>query len=329
MKKILLFFAALALLISCGGNNCEIDCTLNDSTLDGTTLYFRNYDNGDTIDSVTVNGNKFAFKGHIESPYLATMKIGDGRMFLVLEPGKLVIDFKNDTLYGTPLNDKYQAIANELNRFINNEDSIVAAFKTHYESNKDNVLGTYFFYYYLQMADLNANQIKAEIENAPENIKGSKRISDILTQIEKEAKTAEGSKFVDFAVKQPDGKEAKLSDYVGNDALLIVDFWASWCGPCRHEIETSLKKIYEKYNGKGVTMLSVAVWDKLEDTQRVAADLNIQWNQIVDAQQIPSDIYGFNGIPHIMIISPDGTILSRGLQGAELEQKVDELMSGK
>ena len=76
-------------------------------------------------------------------------------------------------------------------------------------------------------------------------------------------------------------------------------------------------------------MLSVAVWDKLEDTQRVAADLNIQWNQIVDAQQIPSDIYGFNGIPHIMIISPDGTILSRGLQGAELEQKVDELMSGK
>ena len=297
MKKILLFFAALALLISCGGNNCEIDCTLNDSTLDGTTLYFRNYDNGDTIDSVTVNGNKFAFKGHIESPYLATMKIGDGRMFLVLEPGKLVIDFKNDTLYGTPLNDKYQAIANELNRFINDEDSIVAAFKTHYESNKDNVLGTYFFYYYLQMADLNANQIKAEIENAPENIKGSKRISDILTQIEKEAKTAEGSKFVDFAVKQPDGKEAKLSDYV--------------------------------YNGKGVTMLSVAVWDKLEDTQRVAADLNIQWNQIVDAQQIPSDIYGFNGIPHIMIISPDGTILSRGLQGAELEQKVDELMSGK
>ena len=74
-------------------------------------------------------------------------------------------------------------------------------------------------------------------------------------------------------------------------------------------------------------MLSVAVWDKLEDTQRVAADLGIKWNQIVDAQQVPSDIYGFNAIPHIMIIGADGTILSRGLQGKELEAKVDELMA--
>lgn len=61
--------------------------------------------------------------------------------------------------------------------------------------------------------------------------------------------TAEGMKFTDFSVMQPDGKEAKLSDYVGNGKYVLVDFWASWCRHCKHEIP-NVKAVYDKYHGK-------------------------------------------------------------------------------
>ena len=107
---------------------------------------------------------------------------------------------------------------------------------------------------------------------------------------------------------------------------VVVDFWASWCGPCRREIPV-IKEIFEKYKSQGLSVLGVAVWDKPDDTMRAINDLLIPWPQIINAQNVPTDLYGINGIPHIMLIGPDGTILSRGLQGNELKAKVDEIMS--
>ena len=132
--------------------------------------------------------------------------------------------------------------------------------------------------------------------------------------------TAEGQPFVDFEV---DGQ--KFSDYIGHGKYVLVDFWASWCGPCRGEMP-NLRSVYEDFAGEQFDMLSVAVWDKPEDTARAAEEENIVWQQIVNAQKIPTDLYGIDGIPHIILFGPDGTILKRNLRGAEIRKAVAEAL---
>ena len=88
----------------------------------------------------------------------------------------------------------------------------------------------------------------------------------------------------------------------------------------------NLRAVYDEFHGDKFDMLSVAVWDKLEDTQKAAQEENITWNQIVNAQQIPTDIYGIEGIPHIILFGPDGTILKRGLRGNDIREAVKEAL---
>ncbi len=141
--------------------------------------------------------------------------------------------------------------------------------------------------------------------------------------------TAEGKKFIDFTVNtvtgmtrsvppQPKYKEVKFSDYVGKGTYVLVDFWAPWCGPCKREIP-NIKKVYDKYKDKGFEVLSIAVWERqpVEVTINTAADLGMDWLHVNNAGSVPTDIYGVEGIPHLMLIGPDGTILKRGFHGLE------------
>jgi thiol-disulfide isomerase/thioredoxin len=147
------------------------------------------------------------------------------------------------------------------------------------------------------------------------------------TKVSMVTSTQEGAMFTDFEAVQPDGSVAKLSDYVGKGKYILVDFWASWCGPCKREIP-NIKAAWNKYKGDKFDVLSVAVWDKPEDTAKAAEEHGVVWNQIVNAQKTPTDIYGIEGIPHLILFGPDGTIVKRGdaLRGEGLDAFLSSIL---
>ena len=160
-------------------------------------------------------------------------------------------------------------------------------------------------------------------------IQESKYVSGMKEALDARLNTAEGKPFVDFTVNsvvgmtrsippQPKYAEVKFSDYVGKGKYILVDFWAPWCGPCKREIP-NLKAVYDKYAGEKFDILSIAVWERqpVQVTIDTAAELGMNWSHINNAGSVPTDIYGVEGIPHLMLIGPDGTILKRGFHGAE------------
>ncbi len=130
----------------------------------------------------------------------------------------------------------------------------------------------------------------------------------------------EGDMFIDFTVQEDPSNPnstVSLSKYVGKGKWVIADFWASWCGPCRKEIPY-INKAYQNLPKDKVTVLSIAVADKLENTKAAATELGIVWEQIVNAQQVPVKAYGIKGIPHIIVFAPDGKIAKVGLRGDDI-----------
>ena len=196
--------------------------------------------------------------------------------------------------------------------------------------NRDNALGLEAFKNVQFLLD--ADELEKAVESLGDSIKEDPAVRQVSDGLQAKKATKAGQPFVDFTIVQdpenPETSTVKLSDYVGKGKYVLVDFWASWCGPCKAEIP-NIKAVYEKYAGEDFDVLSVAVWDKPKDTAKAAAELGITWNQIINAQQVPTDLYGIDGIPHIMLVGPDGIILNRNLRGDLIEANVSRYVKAK
>ena len=173
------------------------------------------------------------------------------------------------------------------------------------------------------------DQVDEIISNMSDELKQNEKVVYLKNGLDARKATAEGAMFQDFTVEhvygydrsvdpQPLKKEVRFSDYVGKGTYVLVDFWSPWCGPCKREIP-NIKAVYEQYKDKGLEVLSLAVWERKPQshTMEVAGELGMDWLHINNCGNVPTDIYGVEGIPHLMLIGPDGTILKRGFHGLE------------
>lgn len=304
---------------------------------EGAMVYMINFDTKAKLDSVIVADKVAMFKGSIDEPVLARILLdGQPAGTFILESGSIVVDPKKGRVFGSMLNDKmseFDSASSALAERYRATDDVEAK-KGIYEEyatllnstladNIDNPLGYYLFID--SAAGMDIDEFDGWLKKYPE-LANYQRVAMIKEAFAKKAATAVGQMFTDFEVTY-DGKTLRLSDFVGKGKYVLVDYWASWCGPCLRQIPV-LKELLAEYGDKGLEVLGVAVWDEPAATLEAIKSHGITWPCIINAQTIPTDLYGINGIPCIILYGPDGKILSRDKQSDELKADVRAAFAG-
>jgi thiol-disulfide isomerase/thioredoxin len=356
MKKITLFLcSALLVLAACNKHQNEytINGHLDDADFEGKTVYLYDAFQGTELKSAVITNGTFTFTDTVSSPVLVSIRTVDGEeinysLMAVLEPGTIYADLVTDSLSGTALNDnlhKFVMFENEIGdglqedytqmMIIEDEAEQKEAMKEfearyeeamaqynqivnqNYNENKSNILGVYFLN---NMQELTYEQLNTMLQDAAPVVVNHPSVQQKLEMLRKLEATKAGQAYVDIDVVDfKTGNAAKLSDYVAGK-IALVDFWASWCRPCRDEI-LNVANIYKEYGDK-IAVISLNVWDKPESQAETIKELNMNWIQLSDTTKKATEAYGINGIPQIMLIGADGTILARDLREGAIEEAI-------
>ena len=240
---------------------------------------------------------------------------------LPLDPSVL----SEPTLFDDPLTDEERAEYTKQSEAMDEKYTAIMVRGT--RKNIDNAAGIFMLknnYFYMDTPQL--TEIMGMIPE--QTIAKDEQLQRIKQQVDKMIATAVGQQFTDFEMNDPDGKKVKLSDYAGKGKLVLVDFWASWCGPCRQEMP-NVVKLYKEYKNKDFEIVGVSLDQTLDAWKKGIADLGISWPQMSDLkywQSIAASLYGVNAIPHTMLIDKDGTIVDRNLRGEALYKRIEELI---
>lgn len=346
----------------------EITGTVANADLNGNYVYLYEYGKPDVMpfDSALVTNNTFSFKGTQDGSMLATISFssevvpeqrGQATPFktaFTLENGKLSITLDSTSVVvGTPANDAEKALKDAVAPFraemkkavedMRSEDkSIVDAAEKKYDEISDKITeavcnyilqhtdqkmpAKYLSDYRYQLNEAQQNEIISKADSTFKSVPG---IDKLMAHLDVLKTVAVGKKFVDFEMADPKGEMRKLSDYVGNGKnVVLIDFWASWCPPCRKETP-HLVELYKQYKNKGFEIVGVSLDSKADAWAKGVKDLKITWPQLSDLkgwQNAGAALYGVNSIPHTVLVDKDGTIIAKNIHGEEIDAKLKEVL---
>ena len=353
---------AAAALLACNESDVKKYAISGTGLEDGAQVLLVDQITGEAIDTAVVANGAFAFEG--EAPKDAYLNITSDKSnwsFMLFNDGKPIkVNYADNTLKGSKLNNKLaecdaktDALMQEYNAFMEGlmklseeemdekeeeYDAWIEKLRDCYlgviEENKDNLIPVAF----IRTARSLAGPDKFnELVESDAPFAKHPYVLDLKKKIEESAarqKAAEekkqaiiGQKFLDLEEPDVDGKMHKLSEYVGKGKWVLVDFWASWCGPCEREMP-NVVAAYKKYHKKGFDIVGLSFDREKEPWVKAIKDWDMPWIHLSDIKywnSLASDVYSVNSIPDNLLIDPEGTVVARCLRGDALEAKLAEI----
>lgn len=331
MKKII--FGLLLLAIGSCNEKPKSVFSLNartDNIENGTVLYLVNTSTSEVMDSTTVQNNSFEFKNALPHSPVQTLLHTKGYKlyrYIWLENSTMTFDattkgFNKASITGSKSEDLSQALHKKLDSLSRDERQ-----KVQIEFIKDHpnsIVGANMLYVYsTSWGKEIVSGLFDKLSNKNKSSVYGKKIDKYLS-LNKNLKI--GDRFVDFEMADQDGDLRKLSDLKGKTVLL--EFWASWCSPCRKE-NVNLVKTYEKFNPWGFEVFAVTLDQQKEAWLKAIEDDGLNWQHVNDFKGSDSEaalIYGISGIPDNYLIDENGIIIGRKLRGEKLNEKLMEIM---
>ena len=351
---------SVVLLSACGSNSYKISGTA-EGINDGDTLFLtHDLQTGTPSDTIVVKEGKFALEGTIDSTSLCLIYSAgrnDINAPFFMEPGTITIHLSDQPgasrVGGTmcnnqwqQLNDSVMVIGKEINLIAEhiygnnlpeeeqqkgmekidrlNKRFAALVVKTT-EKNIDNEFGYFLLTYYPE--DLIDNKDRARlIQQLPAEMQQRPAIKQMRQVLGASAKTAEGTTISDFSQPSLDGSELSIMSEVRKNKVTIIDFWASWCGPCRQEMPFMIE-LYNQYKDKGLGIVGISLDQDHDAWQNATTKLGITWPQMSDLkgwENAAARHFNITSIPHTIIVDQNGKILRRGLRGEQLAALIAE-----
>jgi peroxiredoxin len=341
----------------------DIHIDISHTSMDSAFLFVFKDFNWIIIDSTSGDSGKFEFKGHVKGTEF--LSFGDRKrnyivnFFAENSPIHITGNFEKpgqEKVSGSSVHSEYLDIQDSMFIFDNQIQSIYQQYTTSEEQNDTALMhqleSQYFSYsgmkdkwlldwvkshpksYVAQfhiinqlMYNVTTEELRALFDNISIEIEKNNLSSMIESKLHKLEQSAVGQIAPDFSMANTDGVPESLSSHFGT--YLLIDFWASWCGPCRADSE-KMVAIYNKYHSHGYNILGVSLDSKKDNWLKAIEEDHLSWSHISDLkgwENEAAQLYGVSAIPHTVLIDPTGKIIARGLNVEELDEKLNEIFS--